>query len=215
MRIVFMGDKPISMKVLSFLKQNGETIVEEISEPICSYANLLNSDIDLILSVHYDYILSKEIFEIPKYGAINLHLADTEVYRGCYPTTRAILDGATNYGVTIHKIDAGIDTGDIYYKEIFAIPNNLTGKELYDWATARGYSLFVQWWNYYKQGKVYAVKQKVKGEYMKRKFPDQKINVSDEEKRKILAFTFEGYPPPYINIKGRRFKIVEDEDSPS
>lgn len=215
MRIVFMGGKPIGEKVLGYLRRQGEDKIWAYSSNVHFDNICFPCELDLIISVHYDYILPKKIIDLPKLGCINLHLADTEVYRGCYPMTRAILDGATKYGVTIHKIDEGIDTGDILARDVFSISNDLTSEELYWYATKRGYHLFASFWSYFKQGKIGKSKQCIKGEYMQRKFPDQQILVTEQEKRKILAFTFEGYPPPYINIKGRRFKIVEDEDSPS
>ena len=97
---------------------------------------------DLIVVVYYDQILHSETIRIPGKGCVNLHLALGEDYRGCYPTTHALLDRAQRYGVTLHYIDEGIDTGDIIAQRPVPISDADTGKTLYDNATKAGIELF-------------------------------------------------------------------------
>lgn len=68
---------------------------------------------DMIVVVYYDQILKREVIDIPPHGCVNLHMALAEEYRGCYPTTWALINGEERTGVTLHYIDEGIDTGDI------------------------------------------------------------------------------------------------------
>jgi methionyl-tRNA formyltransferase len=69
---------------------------------------------DLILSVRYGAILRSPAISIPPLGVLNLHSGILPAYRGILAVFRAMLNGATEYGCTVHYIrDAGIDTGDV------------------------------------------------------------------------------------------------------
>lgn len=68
---------------------------------------------DLIVVCGYKYIISREIFSIPKLRTINIHPSYLPNYRGQHVINWAIVNGETETGVTIHFIDEGIDTGDI------------------------------------------------------------------------------------------------------
>jgi len=69
---------------------------------------------DLVLSIRYGGILREAAIAIPALGVINLHSGLLPHYRGVMATFRALLNGETRIGTTIHYIqDAGIDTGAI------------------------------------------------------------------------------------------------------
>ena len=69
---------------------------------------------DLIISVRFGLIIGQDIIDIPRYGVINLHSGVLPSYRGVMATLRAMLNGDSNIGSTLHFIqDSGIDTGDI------------------------------------------------------------------------------------------------------
>ncbi|HZF02658.1 MAG TPA: methionyl-tRNA formyltransferase [Methylomirabilota bacterium] len=68
---------------------------------------------DLIVVVAYGQILSPAILDLPKFGCVNVHTSLLPKYRGASPIQSAILNGETETGVTIMKMDAGLDTGDI------------------------------------------------------------------------------------------------------
>ena len=64
-------------------------------------------------------------------------------YRGPVPTAWAILNNETEFGITIHKVDIGIDTGDILFQSKYQIHPNETGYELYLRAMQLGSDLFI------------------------------------------------------------------------
>ena len=68
---------------------------------------------DLIIVAAYGQILPPSILDLPRLGCINVHTSLLPRYRGAAPIQWAILDGLTETGVTIMKMDAGLDTGDI------------------------------------------------------------------------------------------------------
>lgn len=72
---------------------------------------------DFIVVAAYGKILGPELLEMPKYGCFNIHASLLPKYRGAAPIHRAIMDGERETGVTIMKMDAALDTGDIVMQE--------------------------------------------------------------------------------------------------
>ena len=71
---------------------------------------------DLLIVVAYGLILPQEILDIPRLGCINVHASLLPRWRGAAPIERAILAGDKESGITIMKMDAGLDTGPMLYK---------------------------------------------------------------------------------------------------
>jgi methionyl-tRNA formyltransferase len=82
-----------------------------------------------------------EIAAVP-FGIINLHLAPLPKYRGRYSFTHAIVAGDTRFGVTLHYIDEGMDTGPVIAERIFSIKPTDTAWALYLRAQREGTALF-------------------------------------------------------------------------
>ena len=72
---------------------------------------------DLLVVVAYGLILPQAVLDIPKLGCINVHASLLPRWRGAAPIERALLAGDPVSGVTIMKMDAGLDTGDMLYKQ--------------------------------------------------------------------------------------------------
>ena len=72
---------------------------------------------DLLVVVAYGLILPRAVLELPKLGCINVHASLLPRWRGAAPIERALLAGDPVSGVTIMKMDAGLDTGDMLYKQ--------------------------------------------------------------------------------------------------
>ena len=89
----------------------------------------LNADIFVVAA--FGQILSGEILDIPKYGAINTHASLLPEYRGAAPIQQAILDGRDKTGITIMQMDVGMDTGDMLLKHEVDITPDDTGGSLY------------------------------------------------------------------------------------
>ncbi len=68
---------------------------------------------DAIIVVGYGRIIPQWMIDLPKFGNINLHASCLPRYRGAAPIQWAIANGESQTGVTIMRIDAGLDTGDI------------------------------------------------------------------------------------------------------
>ena len=68
---------------------------------------------EVIVVVAYGQILPQAILDIPRYGCLNVHGSILPLYRGAAPIHWAILNGDAVTGVTVMKMDVGMDTGDI------------------------------------------------------------------------------------------------------
>lgn len=85
---------------------------------------------DLVVTIGYGVLLPDSILAQPKYGFINLHFSMLPKLRGAAPAQRAIIDGFTETGITVFKLDAGMDTGPIYLQTKYPIKPNTTSGEL-------------------------------------------------------------------------------------
>jgi len=86
---------------------------------------------DLGVIVAYGCILKSDALEIPSKGWINVHYSLLPKYAGASPVQHAILDGETETGVTVFKLDEGVDTGPVLSAQRTEIrPNENTGELL-------------------------------------------------------------------------------------
>lgn len=72
---------------------------------------------DFIVVVAYGKILKREILDLPVHGCFNIHGSLLPKYRGASPIQRAIMDGCDETGITIIRMDSGLDTGDILLRQ--------------------------------------------------------------------------------------------------
>ena len=148
MKIGFFGDGPWSHKSLEFLLLDPKYSVEFICVRYKKPDDfLLNKSIefgidlfveknindnsfrkkikkyncDLFVSMSFDQIFMKETFNIPEKGTINCHAGKLPLYRGRNILNWALINGESEFGITVHFIDEGIDTGDIIEQETFEI----------------------------------------------------------------------------------------------
>ena len=82
---------------------------------------LTNSRCDLFVSMSFNQIFKKEVFDIPVKKTINCHAGKLPYYRGRNVLNWALINDEKDYGVTVHYVDDGIDTGDIILQRIYII----------------------------------------------------------------------------------------------
>jgi methionyl-tRNA formyltransferase len=87
---------------------------------------------DIILSVYYRKMICREILDLPKIGAFNLHGSFLPNYRGRCPVNWVIIKGEEKTGVTLHYMVEKPDAGDIVGQKAVAIAFPDTAKTLYD-----------------------------------------------------------------------------------
>jgi len=87
---------------------------------------------DLIVVVAYGQLLPESILAIPKTGCVNVHASLLPKYRGAAPIQWAILNGERATGVTVMKMAAGLDTGDILAQRATPIAPEETTAQLHE-----------------------------------------------------------------------------------
>ncbi len=108
---IFIGNpRKQKNKITNFLNEIGET--------------------DLIFSINYLFIIEKELINYPKLFALNIHGSLLPKYRGRTPHVWAIINGETKTGITVHRINEGVDTGDILLQKEIVIKHKDTGNDI-------------------------------------------------------------------------------------
>ncbi len=118
---------------------------------------------DLIVVAAFGQILPQTILDLPRFGCINVHTSLLPKYRGAAPIQWAILNGETETGVTIMKMDAGMDTGAILTQETTPIRENDNAQALHDRLATIGAELLARTIPDYIAGKITPRPQPIDG----------------------------------------------------
>ena len=86
---------------------------------------------DCIVVAAFGQILPKEVLEIPKLGAVNIHASLLPKYRGASPIQEAVLSGDKESGITTMFMAEGLDTGDILVQDKVALDPEETAESLF------------------------------------------------------------------------------------
>lgn len=100
------------------------------SEEFISQAKAYNCD--LFVSMSFNQIFKKEIINLPKLKTINCHAGKLPFYRGRNILNWALINDEKDFGITVHYIDEGIDTGDIILQRVYPIKEDDTYNTLLD-----------------------------------------------------------------------------------
>lgn len=174
-------------------------------------------EVDVLFSVQYERILTS--FELSKASElnVNLHMAPLPEYRGCNQFSWALLDGAEEFGTTLHVMNERIDNGDILFEKRFPIPAACWVEDLYALTVAASVQLFAE-----------HAEQIVTGDYTRTKQSDisartsslhfrdeisemKRVDLSweaDKIHAHVRATSMPGFPPPYYIADGQQQHIV-------
>ncbi len=109
-------------------------------EGLAAQAELKALNADVMVVAAYGLILPQVVLDTPKYGCLNIHGSLLPRWRGAAPIQRAIATGDHETGVTIMKMAAGLDTGDMMLKTICPISARDTSASLHDKLAEQGAS---------------------------------------------------------------------------
>jgi methionyl-tRNA formyltransferase len=159
----------------------------------------------------YGLIIPQNILDIPTNGFINVHASLLPRWRGAAPIQAAILAGDRKSGVTIMKMDAGVDTGDIIsMKSIDILPQTTYG-ELEAQISALGAEMIVKTLRNLQQSLAKAYPQPSEGATYAGKITKNSCridwNQSAEQIVRIIR-AFSPYPSAWSEIEGMRIKII-------
>ena len=85
---------------------------------------------EIVITIAYGRIIPLDLLELPKSGWINVHFSLLPRWRGAAPVQWAILTGDKQTGITVFKLDKGMDTGPVYLEQVTPINDNENSDEL-------------------------------------------------------------------------------------
>jgi methionyl-tRNA formyltransferase len=94
--------------------------------------HLLSAQPQLIITLSYGRMIPVELLHGPRFGWLNVHFSLLPRWRGAAPVQWALLEGDQQTGISIFKLDKGMDTGPIYFQEEVAITSEATTEDLLD-----------------------------------------------------------------------------------
>jgi len=132
--VITQPDRPagrgLSLKespVAIWAKDRGISVRKPIDQ---EELKLAVAGVDLVITIGFGVIIKEEILNLPTHGFINLHFSLLPKWRGAAPVQRAIEAGDEVTGVTVFKLDKGMDTGPIYRQKEIAMPHKATTNSL-------------------------------------------------------------------------------------
>lgn len=209
------GKKIVKSKIHELaLKHNIEVFTPKNFKEQSTVETFQNLKADLALVVAYGLILPKIIIESTKFGIINIHPSILPKYRGATPIQSTLFASDNEIGVSIIKMDEGIDSGDIILQEKFPISEsdnyaNLAPKLAEIGAEMAQRALFLLF-----EGKAKLTKQDDEKSSLSKKIEknDAKIDFNTNAQEifnKIRALS--GFMTAFFEFKDEKIKIFDSK----
>ncbi len=220
--VITQPDKPVGRKQI-LTPSPIKILAEKYNITVLQPENLLSYGRDasrpyfnLIITASYGKIIPKEILNLPKYGALNIHPSLLPKYRGASPIQYTILNGDKETGATIILMDEKMDHGKILAQEKIKIENRQTFSSLHNILSVLSSELLVKTITLWGSNKITPIEQDdSKATYTKIiTKEDGKINWNKSAKEiecQIRAFSLWPICWTTINIdeKEKRLKIID------
>jgi methionyl-tRNA formyltransferase len=195
--------KNFNIDYLKSEKINSQSFIEKISRYEC----------DLFVSMSFNQIFKKEIINLPKYKIINCHAGKLPFYRGRNILNWVLINDEREFGITVHYVDEGIDTGDIILQDNYPITMEDDYSTLLETAYIECANILYRSVCLFKNGNVVGKKQTdihPIGFYCsQRKIGDENVDWSDSSSNIfnfVRALCFPG-PMASAQINGQEVKI--------
>ena len=207
---IIISEKNLNPKVVRFLNNNKikfTTIKNLKSQKILRILD--KTDLGLVCG--FPHIFKKFQFDIPKYGLINLHAGKLPEYRGGSPLNWQIINNEKYFGISVIKIDKGIDTGDIIFEKKFKLLSKYKIEDLHRIANNFFPKLiYKSIFKLISKKKLKKQNEKKAKYYRQRKPKDSLFTPSDITFKKLtllLRAMSNSYPNPYVIHKGKKIIV--------
>ncbi len=166
---------------------------------------------EVIVVVAFGQLIPKSILELAPYGCINVHASLLPKYRGAAPIQWAVIDGEPETGVTIMRMDEGLDTGDMISKVTVPVSADETGGSLFDKLSEAGAKLLVETLPSLEAGTAVFEKQPEESStayagMIKKSMGDLDWNRPAEELERLIR-GLNPWPSAYTKLDGKTLKI--------
>lgn len=167
---------------------------------------------DIAVLFAYGKIIPGNWLDVPIYGFINIHASLLPKWRGAAPVQRAIENGDKSSGLTIMKMNEGLDEGPIIASKEILITNETTGQSLIDQISLESCSILFNNLKKYLSGKISTVDQDENSSTYATKIKKSETEIiwtlaATELNQKIRAFY--PYPSMWFSYQGSRYKILK------
>jgi methionyl-tRNA formyltransferase len=174
-------------------------------------AELAAHKADAAVVVAYGLILPKAILEAVPLGCFNLHASILPRWRGAAPINRAVMAGDTESGVTVMKMDEGLDTGDMAMMERIAIGADMTAGDLHDRLSAIGGDLMLRGIGALERGALQLQKQPEAGVTYASKIEKTETRIDWSKPWQEVHNHIRGlspFPGAWCEMQGARVKVL-------
>ncbi|MFO1099231.1 MAG: formyltransferase family protein [Xanthobacteraceae bacterium] len=164
---------------------------------------------DLMMTVYFPHIVPQIVQDVSKVKPVNIHPGILPHYRGRYPTPWYILNGAKEFGIAIHRLDGGVDTGDVLVQERFRLDETATGHALYRQTMDLGAQLLIKHFDALIDDRIPAQPQAGGGSYYSRIEPRYHVdwNLSRETIARRVRVHAKPYFPAFSYLFNRLISI--------
>ncbi|MGQ0621122.1 MAG: methionyl-tRNA formyltransferase [Panacagrimonas sp.] len=169
---------------------------------------------DVLVVVAYGLILPQAVLDIPAHGCLNIHASLLPRWRGAAPIQRAVLAGDGETGVTIMRMEAGLDTGPMLLRGTVPITSNTTAGDLHDVLARLGADLIVAALKRLEQGDIEEVAQSAEGVTYAHKLSKEEARLDWRLPAEELRRRIHGYNPmpgAWTELEGERVKLFRTE----
>ncbi len=170
---------------------------------------------EVIVVVAFGQIIPQSILDLPPYGCLKVHASLLPKYRGAAPIQWAVIDGEEVSGVTIMRMDAGLDTGDMISKVIVPITKEETGESLFDKLSIAGAKLLVETLPSVVDGTAVYEKQPAESPTPYAAMIQKEMGAIDWNKTAVelerLVRGMNSWPSAYTKVNGKTLKIWKAE----
>ena len=178
---------------------------------------LQKCDPDLMVVAAFGQILPRPFFDYPPFGTLNVHASLLPRYRGAAPVPYSILKGDTETGVTIMKIDQGLDTGAILAQSVVPIGERLTSGELQQILAIEGARLLVETVPLYLRGEAPSQPQDESLASYAPAIQKKQARIDWSQSSRVIhnqIRAFNPWPGAFAEFRGRRVKIWSSRSDP-
>ncbi len=182
---------------------------------IKTLAEVYKLNIRYFISLEFDQIINPDKLSTDK--VYNIHFSELPKYKGMYTSVWPILNADSMSGVTLHKIDRGIDTGDIIAQEIFEIATTDRSQDCYRKYITCSKLLLSEWFVNLIEDNIKPIRQSAIGStYYSKKTIDYTtlaLNLNQtawQIQRQLYAFSFRPYQLLKVNDKAISDIIIKD-----
>ena len=201
---VFSPVKEVALRFRIPVLQPEKLKAKESVQALCAYPA------DIYVVAAFGQLLPKAVLDIPPLGCVNIHASLLPKYRGASPIQHAILNGDRETGVTIMRMDEGMDTGDILLQKRLPLAEDETGESLFAKLSALGAEAITEALPLLERGELMPVPQDEAAAthvpMLKKEAGRLDFTKSAEElERQIRAFT--PWPASYTTLFGKQVKL--------